>query len=793
MRALYPTARYSLIAAVVLSAAFICLKSSAQEIAPAAGPHGPRTAVATNIVIPQSGAFSVTTQTDRVNISEVSADVNIIQQVATTTLDVSLANPSSRQQEAEMLVPLPDGAVIRSFTIGGSSNETTAKLLPKAEAKSIYMSIVSKLRDPGLLEFAGYNLVRSSVFPIPACGTQRVRLIYEQILKADGERIDYFLPRSESFESTNTPWKINVRIQSKAPISTVYSPSHQIATERPTAGQARASVIGGPKIEPGPFRVSYLVERNGISASLMTYPDPQIGGGYFLLLAGVPAAVNPEQASSIKREVTLVIDRSGSMENEKIDQARKAAIMVLDGLSEGESFNIIDYSDSIERFSERPVVKTEETTRNARAYIRKLKADGGTNIKDALVEALQQPPTPDALPLVIFLTDGLPTVGETRESAIKSAIIAANKHKRRIFTFGVGYDVNAPLLTSIAGATRAASSFVLPKENVEAKVSQVFRRLSGPVLSDPRIVTLDGNGQVTTVAVREVLPRELSDVFEGDQIVLLGQYQDGNPLVFQLSGNYYGSQRAFDFRFDLNKATTRNSFVPRLWASRKIARLVEQIAEAGADGSAAAGTYARITNSSPVNPSDPNVLSTGDAAPAVLDPKLKELVDEIVRLSTEYGILTEYTSFLATDGTDFSQTEALNKQAQQSLVNNAQNTRTGVGGVRQAMNNSSQSVQMSLNRSNNFLVGNMNRVEFTNVQQVTDRTFFRRNNRWVDARVLGAQETAKPDKVLEFGSPEFLALLDRLVSEGRQGILALSGDLLLMVDGKTVLIKAPAK
>jgi Ca-activated chloride channel family protein len=791
MRALYPTVRYSLIAAVLLSAAFVCLKSNAQEIAPADGPQGHRPAAATNIVIPQSGAFSMTTQTDRVNISEVSADVNIIQQVATTTLDVSLSNPSSRQQEAEMLVPLPDGAVIRSFTIGGSSSETTAKLLPKAEAKSIYMSIVSKLRDPGLLEFAGYNLVRSSVFPVPARGTQRVRLIYEQILKADGERIDYFLPRSESFESTNTPWKINVRIQSKAPISTVYSPSHQIATERPSFGQARASVIGGPKIEPGPFRVSYLVERNGISASLMTYPDPQIGGGYFLLLAGVPAAVNQEQASSIKREVTLVIDRSGSMEDEKIDQARKAATMVLDGLNEGESFNIIDYSDSIERFSERPVVKTEETLRNARAYIRKLRADGGTNIHDALVEALQQPPTPDALPLVIFLTDGLPTVGETRESAIKSAIVAANKHRRRIFTFGVGYDVNAPLLTSIAGVTRAASSFVLPKENVEAKVSQVFRRLSGPVLSDPRIVTLDGNGQVTTVAVREVLPRELSDVFEGDQIVLLGQYQDGNPLVFQLSGNYYGTQRAFDFRFDLSKATTRNSFVPRLWASRKIARLVEQIAAAGADGQEAAANYTRANSSAAVNLSSSHI-NVGPP-PSVLDPKLKELVDEIVRLSTEFGILTEYTAFLATDGTDFSQTEALNLKAQQSLVNNAQNTRTGVGGVRQAMNNSSQSVQSNLNRSNNFLVGNMNRVEFTNVQQVTDRTFFRRNNRWVDARVLGVQETAKPDKVIEFGSPEFLVLLDRLVSEGRQGIMALSGDLLLTVDGKTVLIKAPTK
>lgn len=788
------TMRYLIWASLMLSATFVCLKADAQEIEPrGASGNGARVQrAATNLIIPQSGAFPVTPQTERVHISEVSADVNIVQQVATTTLDVSLTNPGSQQQEAEMLIPVPDGAVVRSFNIGGSSNEATAKLLPKAEAKSIYLSIVSKLRDPALLEFAGYNLVRSSIFPVPSSGTQRVRLVYEQVLKADGERVDYVLPRSESFESSETPWKINLRVRSKSSISLIYSPSHQIATERTGAGQVRAEVTGAPQIEPGPFRLSYLVERNGVSASLLAYPDPQSGGGYFLLLAGVPAEVNPERASQIKRELTLVIDRSGSMENEKIEQARQAALQIIEGLNEGESFNIIDYSDTVEKFSEQPIVKTEETTRKARAYIRRLKAEGGTNIHDALVEALLQEPTDGALPLVIFLTDGLPTVGETRETAIKKAITESNKHRRRIFSFGVGYDVNAPLLTSIASSTRAASTFVLPKENVEAKVSQVFRRLSGPVLADTQLVTLDQNNKVTTSAVREMLPREVGDVFEGDQIVLLGQYQNTEPLVLRLSGNYYGEPRAFDFRFDLNKATTRNSFVPRLWASRKIARLVEQITEAGADGATTVASASRA-NAVAATASNSSVTLIGVDEPGVVNPRLKELVDEIVRLSTEHGILTEYTAFLATEGTDFSRRDALNEQARQSLVNNAQNTRTGVGGVRQALNNTTQMSQSNLNRSNNFLIDNMQRVEYTNVQQVTDLTFFRRSNRWIDARALAKEATAQPDKIIEFGSPEFLKLLDRLVTEGRQGILALSGDLLLVVDGKTWLVKAPSK
>ena len=796
MRKIAPTTT-SLLSIVMLFGGMLTPRGLTQEIvrprtSPVVSAAGFQT-TASNLIIPQSRVYALHAQAQHIEISEVAADIRIVQQVATTTFDVGLTNASNQQQEAEMLIPVPDGAVLRGFTFAGSASEPTAKLVPKAEAQSIYHSIVMKLRDPALLEFAGYNLVRSSVFPVPAGGKQRVRLIYEHILPADGNRVDYVLPRSESFEATSTPWKIAVRVHSKSPISAVYSPSHQVSVERPASEQAFVRVAGEKKLEPGAFRLSYLVEGNGLTASLLAYPDARIGGGYFLMLAGVPASAGTAEPT-IKREVTLVIDRSGSMKGEKIEQARAAALQVVEGLEDGEAFNIFDYSDSVARFAAQPVIKNKETTGQARAYIKRLRSDGGTNIHDALVEAMRQSPTAGMLPLTIFLTDGLPTAGETRETAIRNAVVAANKHKRRIFSFGVGFDVNAPLLTSIANATRATPTFVFPNENVEAKVSQVFRRLSGPVLADPQLATLDASGAVTTRAVRDLLPAELSDVFEGDQIVLLGQYQDDDPLHFRISGNYLGVPRTFDFKFDLKKATTRNAFVPRLWASRKIARLVEVISEAGADSTAialAANRGATLMT---------NVVSVGcgggyrsSGASTAVDPKLKELVDEIVRLSTEYGVLTEYTAFLATEGTDFSQRDALNEQARQSLVNNAQNTRSGMGGVTQSVNMSTQRTQSNANRSNFFLTQNMERVEITNVQQITDRAFFRRNNRWVDSSVLDREKDLKPDQTIEFGTPEFYKLVDRLVSEGRQGILALSGEMLLSIDGKTVLIKAPPK
>lgn len=765
-------------------------KTNSQQITTSPTTHSIEfQSAAANLIIPQSRAYSLAAQS-QVQISEVKADVRILQQVATTTMEVGISNSTTRIQEAEMLVPVPDGAVVRGFTFEGSAKEPTARLLPKAEAQSIYRSIVAKLRDPALLEFAGYGLVRSSVFPVPPGGKQRVRLVYEHVLKADGNRVDYVLPRSESFEASDIPWSVSVRINSTSAISAIYSPSHQVAVEHTGNQQALVRTSGANKLEPGPFRLSYLANANDLSASLLAYPDSRTGGGYFLLLAGVPADARPREGVAIKREVTLVIDRSGSMSGDKIEQARSAALQVVEGIEAGEAFNIIDYSDSIARFAEKPVIKDQNTLRQARAYINRLKADGGTNIHDALVEAMRQPATANMLPLTIFLTDGVPTSGETRETAIRNAVVAANTHKRRIFSFGVGYDLNAPLLTSISNATRAATTFVLPNENVEAKVSEVFRRLSGPVLSDPQLATLDPSGNVTTRAVRELLPVQLNDLFEGDQLVLLGQYQSGEPLHFRLTGNYLGAPRTFDLKFDLSKATTRNAFVPRLWASRKIARLIEIISEAGADNTAVSG---RGGISSAVALNARGLRPSTDSAAAMADPKLKELVDEIIRLSTEYGILTEYTAFLATDGTDFSNAALLNDQARQSLINNAQNVRSGMGGVSQASNNTSQKGQSNMNRSNYFLTQNMERVEITTVQQISDRTFFRRNNRWIDSSVLPTEKTTKPDRIIEFGTPEFYQLVDQLVTEGRQGILALSGEMLLVIDGKTVLIKAPPK
>ena len=719
--------------------------------------------LASNVIVPQSRARAFAPERQgAIEIVEVHALIDILQSTATTTVEIHLRNTTGRRQEAELIVPVPDGAVVRGFAYDGPHGKITAEVLPKDQARKIYQQLVAKIRDPALVEFVGYNLIRSSVFPIEARGKQKVRLTYEHLLEVDGNRVDYVLPRTESLQYS-VPWKVTANIKAKQPISTVYSASHKLDIKRINDKQITVTIAAEAIKEPGPFRLSYLLQEDGVTASMFAYPDDKVGGGYFLLLAGLPAE-RPKtgDAPAIKREVTLVIDRSGSMRNEKIEQVKEATLQIIAALEKGEAFNIIIYNDTVQWFSKKPVLKTNDTQERARAYVEGITATGGTNLHEALAAALSQEPTEGMLPIVLFLTDGLPTVGNTSEIAIRSLVTESNPYQRRVFTFGVGVDVNAPLLEKIAAESRAKAEFVLPKEDVEVKIGRVFKKLTGPVLADAQLQVLDKDGEPAVGRTRDIMPDKLPDMFEGDQLVLLGQYVGKRPITFRIGGNYLGKKRKFKFTFKFAKAHKRNGFVPRLWASRKIAQLIDSVRQMGAD---------------PATTKD--------------NPNVKELVDEIVRLSTEFGILTEYTAFLAREGTDLADRTEVLREAGTILDRRAMRARSGIDAVNQSLNMIQQRAQATLNVRNEFYDQQMNRVSIANIQQINDRAYYLRANRWVDSRLVQKEAQIQPKKVIEFGSPEFIELAEKLAKENQQGSIALRGDVLLLVDGEPVLVKMP--
>lgn len=777
-----------LLASVLLAVGSVSLAIAAQPAATIITvPPGSNVDIrVSNIIVPQAArgrAITIRPGTTAVEVASVDASIQLLESVATTTLRMTVKNPASAMQEAEMLIPVPPGAAIRSFGFDGPGQEPTAKVLPADEARRIYEDIVRRSLDPALLEFVSYSFIRSSVFPVPANGESTITLTYENVLDVDaavgggGSRIDFVLPRSGSLESSGTKWSISGRARSERIIGTVYSPSHPLNTVRISDKELSFDIPAAASASPGAFRMSLLVgagSNDPLPASVMLYPDIENGvqaaSGYFLLLGGVPSLPAESLRRIPKREVTLVIDRSGSMRGEKWDQARGAALAVIEGLNNGEAFSIIDYSDTVQRFGSGPVIKDATTLADARAYLNNLQAAGGTNIHESLQQAMKQPVTPGFLPLVVFLTDGMPTVGITDEGSIRADTAEANTFKRRIFSFGVGYDLNAPLLDRLAEAARGASINVLPGENIESSVSRVFRRLAGPVMSEPELAARHMADPPPRIPpIMDAMPGRLPDLFEGDQLVVLGRYLAGKQGVrLQLEGDYLGQRRSFEFVIDPTRATTANSFVPRLWASRKIAFLLDEVRQAGVSGDVRT------------------------------DPRTKELIDEVVKLSMRWGILTEYTSFLAEDpsGAPVAVRDH-DEQVRLALETAASRTgeRAGAGAVNQSLNLKAGQMQACANVDNRFWDANMQEQRVTTVMQVADQTLFCRSGKWIDSNLVDKPELEEPDVKIAFGSHEHFELVRKLAAAeaggGRQALLAMRGAVYLLVDGKRILVCAP--
>ena len=734
-----------------------------------------------------------------IELTGVAVDVTVQGRAAMTEMAFTVSNTSSHPAEGVLLVPVPAGAVVRAFSYDGEGIEPTARILPADEARRIYDDIVRRAMDPALLEFAGWNVLRSSVFPVPAGATQEVRISWDQVLDANGDRIDLSLPRSEAVD--DVPWTVNVHMKDAESVGTIYSPSHDIVIDRRVDGDV---VVSSAVTGTMPFLLSWLQQDNDAAATVFTFPDPTIGGGYFLLLMGVPDGDDSVQRTP--REVTIVLDRSGSMSGEKMRQARAAAMQVIASLGEDEAFNIIDYSTTVESFSPSPVAVTAQTRMEAEDYLAALRPNGGTNIHDALLEAIRQPASAHRRSIVLFMTDGLPTVGRTSERDIGDMVEAGNTDDRRIFTFGVGSDVNAPMLDRVARLTRATSTYVLPGEDVEVKVAGVFERLGGPVCSDLKLTTTAVNGRASTQLVHDLMPTILPDLFVGEDLLLLGKYRGDAPVRFTLDGELHGESHVFDFTFDLDAlATTRHGFVPRLWAGQRIAWLIDEVRQHGA------GTH---------------MLPSQSSQALLNNPATAELVEEIIRLSLKHGILTEYTAFLATDGTpaladniddgggiyfglaptasasggvamQFQRPslDVLRAACAMELDSKAVKLRAGQGAVAQSLSLGAQLMAKNVATLNNWYGADYGRLDAQqSVKQCSDKTFIRGSNVWVESSLLageGGAETRTPDEIVTVGSAAWHNVAAELIDSGRAAVLALRGPVLLELNNRLVLICGP--
>lgn len=553
-------------------------------------------------------------------VKSIQINTKINGQVATTHLEQVFRNDTPYTLEGTYFFPIPETASIVEFAIWENGKKLVGEVRTREEARRIYDEIVRRQRDPGLLEYAGKDLFQASIFPIPPNSDKKLEMTYSQVLKAESGTVAYRYPlgtgrnlwqqqRNEDVRRNLLTQKFGtvsgkIEIVGREGLRNIYSPSHQVDVKR--KGENNASVSFETSNNDNDFQLFYGLSNNDFGMSLLTYREPG-KDGYFLLQ--ISPKDNVTESQLVNKDIVFVLDTSGSMADEgKMEKARNALLFGVRTLRDGDRFNVINFAGEEHLFEDRLVASNADNRRRGEEFVKKLQPNGGTNINDALIAALKQFDSSDRPKMLVFMTDGRPTVGNatTAEAILKNAQ-KVKVEGLRMFTFGVGYDVNTQLLDKLAEENSGTADYVEPKEDLEIKVSNFFTKVNSPVLTG---LEMDFGGVQTDL----MYPRQLNDIFKGSQLTIIGRYRNTNDLnniTLHLKGKTGREIRTFNYSdLDFPLRADKNEFLPRLWATRRVGWLIEQIRSNGEN---------------------------------------KELRDEIVDLGTRYGIVTPYTSYLATE------------------------------------------------------------------------------------------------------------------------------------------------
>ena len=721
--------------------------------------------------------------------------VKIKNQVAHTTVEQTFYNPSRQRVEGTYMFPIPKDAKIEKFEMEVNGKMTEAELLDAKKAKQIYEKIVRESRDPALMEYSDNGMFKIRIFPIEPGKEKNIKIKYTEILKRDGRITSYhYAMRAEKFLSV--PVKnvsVKVTIESDKELKSIYSPSHQINVNR--KGKKRA-VIGYEEENLIPdtnfelLLATDLHEGSPIGFDFLTHNENESGQGYYAMLLSPGSWENKE---AIPKDIVFAIDTSGSMRVKKLDQAKAALEFCIDQLNPEDRFDIIRYSTETETLFNKLRTAKEQQTKEAKEFVKGLKAGGGTAIEEALVLAIEtiskQGNEKSIRPRqIIFITDGRPTIGETRTHKIIDRLVKKRqkiKGNMRIFSFGIGTDINTKLLDLISQETKASTEYVLPEENIEHKVSRFYEKVSQPVMANISIKT-EGN-----VRLNEQHPNDLPDLFKGDQLVIFGRYktkkkETDRNIRFELDGNIAGKKVKLKFETKIEKKS-KNSFIPKLWATRRVGYLLEEIRLHGEN---------------------------------------KELKDEVVSLSRNWGIVTPYTSYLIIEdeesrGIPVAQQSMGNRLGFSKLNSDSANTIKSKAtpsskdqnwfqrdlekeSFRRLSKNDSGSGAVAAARASEQLkqanqskafksaykeaqYGNQISFEQQATRTIAGKTFFQNEESWIDSLV--PEQKDRTAKRLEFGSKEYFELLNQDANTAKW--LSVSVNMQIIINGTLYEIFSP--
>ncbi len=686
----------------------------------------------------------------RIDIKYHHVDTEINDPIAITKVDQVFANPFDREIEADYIFPIPDNAAISNFTAWLGGKQMQAELLDAVQARRIYEDIVARRKDPALLEYAGRGMYRMRIYPIPPHGEVRIKIQYEQTLQSDNGTVEYLYPlNTEKYSRSNLEdCRVNIKINSFENIGSVYCPTHNIATER-INDKSMTAYYSERDIRPDKDMIIYFTRQNkDFGFHLISYKRTTSEDGFFLGILSPPLQSRLQKSN---KNLIFILDSSGSMAGEKIRQVIEALNFGLQNLNPGDRFDIIDYDDNIKEFKSGVVEANDTNIKDAKNFIDNISAGGGTDIYDVLRFACDLIPDNSNPTYLIFLTDGVPTVGNTNIDDIIKNTTSLNHNRARLFVFGAGYDVNAHLLDRLAQDNKGTSEYVQPNENIEVKVSRLAAKINSPALTD---LSLSFGSMKTDL----IYPAPLPDLFFGSEIIITGRFhQLGNSQAI-ISGKINGKEVTYEFPVSFQRGNSDDELVSMLWANRRIGYLLQQIRLHG---------------------------------------KSDELLNEVVFLSKRYGIITEFTSFLiagdeyiAANGSRNSPAPFLmdNPAAMRSLADATDRLSSEQSGKSAVMQSKALEAQkFAVTMPSPTISEGEGKSNSNKIAQIGSQAFFQAGENWIQGDLVGD----KFDIEIERYSRAYYQILDKDPKLGKY--LALGETVRLKIGSQVVQVSGSGK
>ncbi len=658
--------------------------------------------------------------------------------VATTVIDQEFVNPLTDELAGGTYVfPVPKNAAITGFSVVVDGVARQATAMSKAEARDFFASAIKNSRQASLLEYTQNDAISLAIGTIGPNASRKVRITYVEVLQKNDGLSKYLYPLNTEKYSMRLidTVSIIVKITNATPITTVFSPSFPIMVERtdPTSVTASYSAI---KARPDrDFELYYKLSDEALSFHVFPYKQGT-EDGYFLALLTPQFKKDTAAQKTVAKDMVFTIDRSGSMAGVKIQQARDGLTYCINRLLPEDFFTIVMFNHAVSSNGQE-LQAAGATVPAALDYVRAISADGNTDIALALTTSLSRIKESPRPHYVIFLTDGQPTSGTTDNGQISALVNAANTNFSRIFSVGFGFDVNTVLIDKISMDNGGYPLYCNPDQNIEQVISDLYKRIAAPILTAPAISIGSSGG----VGAYGMSPEKLPDLFSGSELAVYGRYKGGGDAPVVLTGMIGDAPDTLAFSAAFPDTATQYSFVPRLWATQLIARLMTRIKL--------------------------QTMTRENLAP---------LIDSVKSLSLAYGIVTPYTAQVFTAQGSSSWGGALQTSSGKS-ANDASNYMQGM----QQNSNASQTMVADTNAVPYTVAPQINQIQNAG----TKAFVFSIDSIWRDASF----DSTKPSDTVFYASDEYFTLasqspdLLKLLSVGSRTAFNYQGQNYVVLEG----------